>query len=115
MLYCNNKKLIVYLYKLKKIMLKMTIIGRLGADPKELEQKESKNGNVLLAFDVATEEKGETTWIGGTYFCSPKFVEYLKKGTVVYIEGEPSINQYENKDKVTQAKFSIRVTRLDLI
>lgn len=94
-------------------MLKMTIIGRLGADPKELEQKESKN--VLLAFDVATEEKGETIWVGGTYFCSPKFVEHLKKGTAVYIEGEPFINQYTNKDGVAQAKFSIRVNRLDLI
>ena len=81
---------------------KVQIIGRLGRDP---EARNLPNGGQVVNFNVATDRKWtkdgerqvETEWHRVTAFgklaeiCS----DYLKKGSMVYIEGRIKTDKYQ--------------------
>lgn len=70
---------------------KLTLIGRIGKDPK----KEEFNGRTKLSFSVATDsfsgkgEKGEPDWHNCQLWGdkADTIGKYLAKGRLVYIEG----------------------------
>ena len=83
---------------------KITLIGRLGRD---VEAKESANGNRYWRFSIATNEwisskdKEETTWHNITCFndyIGKQLDDKGKAGTLLYIEGKQVYNTYINKD-----------------
>ena len=88
---------------------KVTLIGRLGQDP---EIRFTGDGAAVASFSVATNESwkskdGETQerteWTKVTVFGSTaeKYVQpYVKKGTLVYIEGSLKLTNGKTK-KVT--------------
>lgn len=103
-------------------MLKIEIIGNLGADA---EQKMA-NGKSYLSFRVAETRKfadkvtGEmvtsTTWVS----CSmdgehANLLQYLKKGQRVFIRGNMEIRLYvSSKDGQRHAGISVYVKELEL-
>jgi len=104
--------------------LKLEIIGNLGADATIKEVNNSK----AISFSVAHSEKyknqqGEqvekTTWVNCTQWKykdqSTEIVKYLKKGTMVAIEGTPSVNGYQNQQGEIGASLNCRVTDLRLL
>lgn len=89
---------------------KVILIGRLGRDP---EVRRLNNGNAVASFSLATDEtwrdkasgerQSRTTWHNIVVFNDGlvKVCEnYLKKGAMVYIEGQLQTREYEDKDGV---------------
>ena len=87
---------------------KIQIIGRLGQDP---EARSTQNNTTVTNLSVATSERyknkqGEqventewhrvTAWDRLGEICR----DYLKKGSLVYIEGKVQTRDYEDKDGV---------------
>jgi len=85
-------------------MLKINLIGRLGQDA----QVNNVNGKSVINFSVADTEKyknqqGEdvekVNWTSCAYWTDKLNVaNYLKKGTLVYVEGKPEAKIYTNNN-----------------
>lgn len=86
-------------------MLTMQVIGNVGQDP---EVKTTERGVKLARFSLASNKKvkGEkiTTWVNVTVFDEKKieFIgNYVKKGTKLFIEGEPQARGYESNGQAS--------------
>lgn len=102
-------------------MLKVELIGNLGAD---LEVKES-NGSKFATFRIADttryktqngEDKEVTNWIDCTYNnLESKVLQYLKAGVKVFVRGNASLRIYSSKkDRCMKAGLQISVTEIEL-
>ena len=105
-------------------MLKIQAIGNLGKDAVM-----RKTGNdTAIAFTVAVNKKyknaagvevEETTWIDCTLWRRPDqstaIAEYLKAGSKVYVEGEPSARYYVNGSGEPVAALTLRVSTVELV
>ena len=86
---------------------KVTLVGRLGQDP---EIRFTGEGNAVASFSVATNESWKskdgtmqerTEWTKVTVFGTTveKYVQpYIKKGTLVYVEGSLKTDKWQDKD-----------------
>lgn len=102
-------------------MLKLNVIGHLGAD---VEIKDV-NGKRFASFRVAHTDKyttagGETkettTWVECTLPDDSKVIPYLKRGTLVYCEGMPSFRAFSSeKYRCYMVGVSLRVTDVQLL
>ena len=102
-------------------MLKAILIGNLGADA----EVRSANGREFVSFRVAhswnfTTSDGTTNsgtiWVDCIGSNLKGVVEYLKKGTQVYVEGNISLRVYSSKvDRCMKAGLTINVETLQLI
>lgn len=102
---------------------KVTIIGRLGADP---EIRYMPSGNGIATLNVATtrrwkdkqsgERKEETEWHRVTFFGPVAKVceSYLKKGSQVYIEGRIKTDKYQ-KDGVDVYRTGIVGEQMNML
>ena len=102
---------------------KVTLIGRLGQDPKT---KIVGTGVKVASFSIATSEKftdkqgnkqERTTWHNCTVWgkLSDIVESYVKKGTLLYVEGKIEPREYENKDGVKVQTYDIRVFSLQML
>lgn len=77
-----------------------TIVGRLGRDP---DTKFTGSGTAVANFSVATDygfgDKKKTTWINIVAFgkTAEAVGKFLKKGSLVLVEGRIEIREYEPK------------------
>jgi single-strand DNA-binding protein len=103
-------------------MIRISVIGRLGQDA----VVNNVNGKTVINFSMAYSEKyknqqGEdvdrTTWVSCAYWTDKLNVSnYLKKGTLIYMEGKPEAKTYLNdKTKETVAQLHARVSSLQLL
>ena len=84
-------------------MIKLTAIGNLGKDA----MLNNVNGKNVINFTVAHTEryrdaqgnqKDKTTWVDCAYWTERTGIApYLKKGTQVYVEGQPDVRTYTLK------------------
>lgn len=103
-------------------MMKLEIIGNLGADA----EKRTENGQSYILFSVAdtdsyTKADGSkvenTTWVncilngdGGN------LLPYLKKGTKVFVRGRQSLRVFSSaKDKMMKAGVDLNVREIELV
>lgn len=113
-----NLCLILFIFS---VMLKSILIGNLGADA----EVKSANGREFVTFRVAhswnfTSQDGTTNsgtiWVDCIGNNLKGVVEYLKKGTQVYVEGNVSLRVYSSKvDRCMKAGLTINVDTLQLI
>lgn len=104
-------------------MIKIEVIGFLGHDARQQEITTKQSGEVrqVLNFSLAHTTKyganeGKTTWISCSFWNpGQNLVEYLKKGSRVYLEGEPGTRVYTNKAGDAQAELTLNVTNLVLL
>lgn len=95
-------------------MLELTLIGNLG---KDAEQKEI-NGRPVMTFNVAHSEKGadgqeRTTWVScirNIKDGNNALLQYLKKGTRVYLRGKVYTKIYNDT-----ATLNCNVTYIELL
>ncbi len=102
-------------------MLKLTIIGNLGKDAILREVQ----GKHVISFSVAHTEKykdstgtqkEKTVWVECSYWSERvNLIPYLKKGHLVYLEGQPNIDVYDNKDGEKVPSIKLRVTQVQLL
>lgn len=95
---------------------KAIIVGHLGNDP---EIRSTKEGMAIANFNVATTEKwtardgsavDNTEWHRVVVFGKPaEFAEkYLRKGSLVYIEGSIQTRKWEDKEGATRYTTEIK-------
>ncbi|MDB5246715.1 MAG: ssb [Segetibacter sp.] len=102
-------------------MIKLQIIGNLGKDC----VVNNVNGKNVINFSVAHTEKfkdaqgvqkDKTVWVECAYWTDRTAVApYLKKGTMVYAEGQPDIRSYTTKDGGQGSSLSLRVSSVQLL
>lgn len=101
-------------------MIKLQAIGNLGKDA----TTNQINGKTVINFSVAHTEKykdaqgnqkDKTTWVECAWWTDrTAVVPYLKKGTQVYVEGQPDIRTYESNGK-TGASLQLRISNVQLL
>lgn len=98
---------------------KVTIIGRLG---NEVNFKTSQSGINFAQFSVATSKKtkdghDEIEWFYCTAFNRTAEVarDYLKKGHLVFCEGELKTTKYNDKDGVARQSVGLNVFQIKLL
>lgn len=96
-------------------MIKLQAIGHLGRDA----EIRNVNGKNVIDFSVAHTEKWKdhtgnqkekTIWVSCSYWTDKTAIaQYLKKGTQVYVEGEPDVNYYtkDNGEVITIQKCRV--------
>ena len=94
---------------------KAILIGRLGRDP---EVRYMPNGEAVCNFSIATSEtwkdqhgqkQERTEWHNITLYRRMAEVagQYLKKGSLVYIEGRIQSRKYTDKDGIERTAYEI--------
>lgn len=100
-------------------MLSVEIIGNLGADAVIKEFK----GQKFISFSVAhtesyTDGQGQkhenTAWVSCLKFGESGVINYLKKGTRVFVRGDLSVKTYEANTGI-QAGINCKVKELQLL
>ena len=101
---------------------KVSLIGHLGKDP---ESQFLPSGSQVVKFSIATTEKwvkdGEkkenTEW--HNILCFGKLAEicseYLKKGSLVYVEGKIQARSWEDKDGNKKFKTEILINTMKML
>lgn len=102
-------------------MLKVELIGYLGADA----EVKSINGVEFVAMRVAdsstwTDREGvrheQTDWVDVTLSKVTKVLDFLKKGTLVYVRGDMSKRIYSSeKDKCEKVGITIHAKEIQLL
>ena len=95
-------------------MIKLMVIGNLGRDA----EMKSINGKNYISYSVANTERDKTTWIDVMQFtkdANPAVLKYLTKGSKVYVEGNPSVNAYKNKNDEVKASLSLWTFGVELV
>ena len=101
-------------------MLKVEIIGNIGNDA----AVKDFNGKKFIAFNVAHSEKykdaqgntvEKTTWVSVLKPGESNVVQYLKKGTGVYVCGDLSVKTYTDSQHQTQVGVNCLARELQLL
>lgn len=102
-------------------MIKLQVIGNLGKDA----IVNNVNGKSVINFNVAHTErfrdaqgnqKDKTTWVDCAYWTDRTAVApYLKKGTQVYVEGQPDVRTYTTQDGRQGATLTLRILSVQLL
>lgn len=103
---------------------KIQIIGRMGRDP---EIRYMPNGDAVCNFSVATTErwkdkasgemKEDTTWHRVSAWGRQAEIvgEYLRKGSLVYVEGKMTARKYTDKDGAEKESHEIRMQDMKML
>ncbi len=102
-------------------MIKLQVIGHLGKDA----LVNNVNGKNVINFTVAHSErfkdaqgnqKDRTIWVDCAYWTDRTAVApYLKKGTQVYVDGQPDVRTYTTQDGRNGATLTLRVLSVQLL
>jgi len=102
-------------------MIKLQVIGNLGKDC----VMNNVNGKNVINFSVAHTEKfrdatgnmkDRTIWVECAYWTDRTGIApYLKRGTSVYVEGNPDVRTYQTNDGRQGASLSLRVVSVQLL
>ena len=102
---------------------KVILVGRLGRDP---ETRFTSGGSAVTNFSVATDESykdksGErqkkTEWHKIVVWGKQAEVaqQYLKKGSLVFIDGQIQTRQWTNKEGANQTAFEIKANNFRML
>lgn len=102
---------------------KVILIGRLGRDP---ETRYMPNGDAVCNFSIATSEnwkdqsgqkKERTEWHNITMYrkLAEIAAQYLKKGSLVYLEGKIQSRKYTGKDGIERTAYEIVANEMKML
>jgi single-strand DNA-binding protein len=102
-------------------MLKAFVIGNLGKDA----VVNNVGNKTVINFSVAHTEKfkdaqgnskDKTIWVECAYWTDRTGIApYLKKGTQVYVEGNPDVKTFTKQDGTTGTNLTLRVLSVQLL
>lgn len=119
----TNGRISFHNHVIIKIMLKTIVFGNVGNDA---EVRATQTGMSVISFSVAHSEKWKdaqgqqqerTTWVRCSLWRKPEactIAQYIKKGTKVLVEGQPSVSAWSDQSGNAQAALELRVTNLEL-
>ena len=102
---------------------KVTLIGRLGRDP---ETRYLPNGDAVCNFSLATDESWKdkngqkqehTEWHAITLYRRLAEIagQYLKKGSLIYLEGKIQSRKYTDKQGVERTAYEIVCSEMKML
>ena len=102
---------------------KVILIGRLGRDP---ETRYMPNGDAVCNFSIATSEnwkdqsgqkKERAEWHNITMYrkLAEIAAQYLKKGSLVYLEGKIQSRKYTGKDGIERTAYEIVCSEMKML
>ena len=94
-------------------MITLSAIGRLGKDSETKQVGDKVVSNFTMAIDVGYGDKKKTVWLSCSIWNKEKLAKFLVKGTLVYVQGEPSVRAYIN-NKTNEANASMDVVVYDI-
>ena len=102
-------------------MVKLQVIGHLGKDA----QVNSVNGKNVINFNVCHTHKFKDSqgvdrihslWVScAMWRDNTRVAEFLKKGTQVFVEGEPDVSIYRDNSGQSNAQLKLRVSDVQLL
>ena len=102
-------------------MIKLNVVGHLGKDA----VVSTVNGRNVINFTVAHSErfkdaqgvqKERTIWVDCGYWTDKTAIApYLKKGTLVYVDGSPDVRAYVNQQGQPSGIITLRVLTVQLL
>ena len=102
-------------------MIKLQVIGNLGKDC----ITNNVNGKTVMNFTVAHTErfrdaqgnqKDKTIWVDCAYWSDRTGIApYLRKGTQVFVEGNPELRTFTKNDGTFGASLTLRVQTIQLL
>ena len=99
-------------------MQRFEMIGRLGND---LDLKVTENNKKVIEFSLADTKKVNgnevTTWVNFVAWegKAETLTQYLRKGDVVYVEGELINQKYKTKEGQDRIKTFVQVNKFQLL
>ncbi|KAI9700256.1 MAG: ssDNA-binding protein, mitochondrial [Candelina mexicana] len=100
-------------------LAKMTIVGRLAAEPEPVVTSTAKE---LIRYAVATNygpaDNRQTSYFRVTCFDQGPKRDYLlglAKGTLVYVEGDATIRNYDDAEGRRQSSFNVVQRTLEVL
>ena len=102
-------------------MIRFQVIGNLTKDCQVNEVNQKKVINFTVAHnekykDANGVENNRVTYVDCNYWTDKTAVaQYLKKGGLVYIEGQPSVRTYTTQDGKNGASLNVRVNNIQLL
>ena len=97
----------------------MTFTGNLGRD---VEVRHTASGTAIASFSVPIKsgygDNEKTSWVRCAIIgkrAEGGLIQYLKKGQLVGISGELSVNTYTNKDGEEKTSVEVLVKEVDLL
>lgn len=101
---------------------KLTLIGNVGRDA---QTQVLEGGQNIVNFNVCVnkvwkdkngEKQKKDTWFSCSYFCKSSAVAaYIKKGTLLYLEGEVEVRTYKSRTGEPAASLQVNVTEIKLL
>ena len=102
---------------------KVILIGRLGRDP---ETRYMPNGDAVCNFSIVTDESWKdkngqrqtrTEWHAITMYrkLAEIAAQYLKKGSLVYLEGKIQSRKYTGKDGIERTAYEIVCSEMKML
>ena len=101
-------------------MITVNFIGHLGGDA----TLSNVNGRSVINFNAAHSESytdangnkvNKSIWVSCSYWVEKTTIaQYLKKGTQIYLEGQPSVDTYTKDGKVFP-QLRVRVSQIQLL
>ncbi|KAI9849777.1 MAG: ssDNA-binding protein, mitochondrial [Thelocarpon superellum] len=99
---------------------KMTIVGRLAAEP---EIQPTSTGTDIIKYAIGTSygprDNRQTSWFKVSSFEQegPRrdYLLGLQKGTLVYVDGEASLRNYEDKEGQTRSALNITQRSIEVL
>ena len=103
---------------------KVILVGTCGKDP---ETKYTAGGKAITNLSIATseswkdkatgEKKEQTEWHNLTFFDKLAEIagEYLKKGSLVYVEGKLKTDKYKDKEGVERYSTKVIVNEMKML
>ena len=103
--------------------ISVTAVGNVGQDPVKKSFGEGENAKTVVSFSVAVSQynpkstaanKRDTLWLNCQTFQEKdgkSIMEYVKKGAIVQVTGEPKLRLWE-KDGTSHIAFDLNVSSI---
>jgi len=98
-------------------LAKAQIIGHVGRDPEVKVVKDFTITNFSVAVSEKIKGQDKTTWFKISIFGNQgEFIlKYVKKGSLVFVDGRLGMNEYQGKDGVWKSAMEITASDVKLL
>lgn len=91
------------------------LIGYVGADARTNKNGKGFNFHVSAKFKGTGESEEKTLWVCCFVNFDSKIIDYIKKGTQVYVTGDLLIDVFKKDDGSSIPSVSMYVSRVELL
>ena len=101
-------------------MLKMQVIGYIGQDARIVSTSAGSGASFSVAHSYKQKDSNgvpvdRAVWVDCSVWDRDALYPYLKKGTLVFVEGLPVPKQYQDREGKTVAHLALTVLNLQLL